>query len=179
MYFITGNKNKFNEAKEFLPDLEQLDIDLVEIQELDPHEIIRYKLAEAKKQKSGEFIVEDTSLYFEGLNGLPGPLVKWFLESLKSEGLAKIAISSGNTKAKAVAIIGYSGSNGKIEFFEGEVGGNIILPTGETDFGWDPIFMPNGHSKTFAEMSAEEKNKISHRKKAFIKLANQLSIKNK
>ena len=174
MYFITSNINKYNEAKEFIPELEQLDMDLVEIQEVNPEEIIKYKLEEARKLKQGEFIVEDTSLYFEGLNGLPGPLIKWFLTALNQEKLAKLAINSGSIKAKAVAMIGYSDKRGEIEFFKGEINGEIVLPRGKNKFGWDPIFKPEGYNKTFAEMSTEEKNKISHRRKAFEELNKSL-----
>ena len=87
LYFITGNKNKFEEAKAMIPSLQQLDMDLVEIQSTDAHEIIRAKLNEALKYHEGELIVEDTSLYLSCLNGLPGPLIKWFLKSIGNEGI--------------------------------------------------------------------------------------------
>jgi len=59
----------------------------------------------------------------------------------------------------------------KTLFFEGEVKGVITLePRGDKGFGYDPVFMPNGFDKTFAEMSADEKNAISHRKMAVAKL---------
>ena len=64
--------------------------------------------------------------------------------------------------------------NSKIHFFEGEIKGTIVNPRGKTDFGWDPIFQPNGHKKTFGEMTKEEKNKISHRKVAVEKLKEHL-----
>ena len=69
--------------------MEQSDIDLTEIQSVDPKEIIEHKLNEAKKHMKGNLVVEDTSLYFEALNGLPGPLIKWFLKTVGNEGLAK------------------------------------------------------------------------------------------
>ena len=56
------------------------------------------------------------------------------------------------------------------KYFEGIVKGKIVEPRGESDFGWDPIFVPEGFGKTFAEMGVEEKNKISHRKIALEKL---------
>ncbi len=65
IYFITGNKNKFQEARALLPRIEQLDIDLPEIQEIDAEKIIEAKLIAAFEHKKGAFIVEDTSLYFE------------------------------------------------------------------------------------------------------------------
>ncbi|MCR4277716.1 MAG: non-canonical purine NTP pyrophosphatase [Candidatus Berkelbacteria bacterium] len=162
--FITGSTNKLEEMRAVIPELEQLDIDLPEIQHIDAHEIIKAKLEEARKHHQGEFIVEDTSLYLDCLNGLPGPLIKWFLKTIGNGGLAEIATKLGNTKAQAKTIIGYIDAAREIEFFEGAVGGNIVEPRGETGFGWDPIFQPNGYDKTFAEMGQEEKNDLSMRK---------------
>ena len=81
LYFVTGNKTKFEEVRAMVSNVEQVDIDLPEIQEIDAREIIRFKLQEALKRAEGSFIVEDTSLYMDCLNGLPGPLVKWFLKT--------------------------------------------------------------------------------------------------
>lgn len=170
LYFITGNENKFEEAQAILGDLERLDIDLPEIQEIDAKEIVKAKLIEALNHTKGEFIVEDTSLYLDSLNGLPGPLIKWFLQTTGREGLARIAQSFDNNKASAKTIIGYGKSHEEIYFFEGEIKGNIIASRGETNFGWDPIFQPEGFTQTFAEMGKEEKNKISMRKVALEKL---------
>src|SRR3989344_6958047 len=87
IYFITGNKGKLAEVQSILGNVEGLDIDLPEVQSLDAHEIIKAKLEEAKKHQTGEFIVEDTSLYFEALKGLPGPLIKWFMKTIGNDGL--------------------------------------------------------------------------------------------
>lgn len=167
LYFITGNKKKFKEVKDILGDVEQLEMDLPEIQELDPKEIIEKKLGEARKKHKGEFIVEDTSFYLDCLNGLPGPLIKWFLESIGTRGLYKIADSFDNYRAEARTIVGYSSDN--IKFFEGSVKGKVVYPRGG-EFGWDPIFQPQGCEKTFGEMSGKEKNEISMRRKAMNKL---------
>jgi len=171
IYFITGNKNKFEEISSVLSDIEQLDIDLPEIQELDPKEIIRKKLLEAFNHAQGEFIVEDTSLYFDCLKGLPGPMIKWFLQTIGNSGLAEIAEKLGNDRAEAKTMIGYAKNREEIYFFEGTIKGRIIKPRGETNFGWDPIFIPDGYDKSFAEMGREEKNKISMRRQAINKLA--------
>lgn len=170
IYFITGNKNKLDEIKSVLPSVEQLNIDLPEIQEIDAKEIIKQKLLEALNHSVGEFIVEDTSLYLDCLNGLPGPLIKWFLKTIGNKGLAEIAEKLGNSGAEAKTIIGYAKNHEEIYFFEGTIKGKIIFPQGETNFGWDPIFLPDGYQKTFAEMSREEKNEISMRRKALDKL---------
>lgn len=170
LYFITGNKNKYDEARSIIPRLVQLDIDLPEIQSDDPYEIIAKKLCEAHKHHDGAFIVEDTSLYFNCLNGLPGPLVKWFLMALGTDGLYDLVSRYDDRGAQAKTIIGYSDIDQNVHFFEGIVYGKIVVPHGDVTFGWDPIFMPDGHKKTFAQMSREEKNAISMRKIACKKL---------
>ena len=170
LYFITGNENKFKEIRSVLSEVEQLNIDLPEIQDIDAAEIIKAKLLEALKHKEGKFIVEDTSLYFDCLNGLPGPLVKWFLKTIGNQGLFDLADKLGNDQAEAKTIIGYAENKSQVHFFEGSIKGKIVSPRGDSNFGWDPIFQPKGYSKTFAEMSSEEKNAISMRRVALNKL---------
>jgi inosine/xanthosine triphosphate pyrophosphatase family protein len=98
IYLISGNPEKEIEVKAILgkKNVDRLDIDLPEIQEIDPHKIIQAKLESAKKHHDGEFIVEDTSLYLEAFDyKLPGPLIKWFLNTIGIEGLAEIVEKSG------------------------------------------------------------------------------------
>ncbi len=177
IYFITGNKNKFREASAILPGLKRLDIDLPEIQEIDAGKIIEAKLREALKHKRGEFIIEDTSLYLDCLNGLPGPLIKWFLATIGNDGLFTLADRLGNYGAEAKTIIGYAHGESGIDFFAGSVRGRVVAPRGETNFGWDPVFLPAEHEKTFAQIEEKEKNKISMRRLALEKLKNFLSEK--
>lgn len=177
MYFITGNKNKFEEAQSILGNnvnLEQIDIDLPEIQSLDPREVIKQKLLAALKLKQGEFIVEDVSVSIDCLNGLPGPLIKWFMETLDNKGLSNLVSKYKNKKATATLIIGYAKSASNIQFFEASMNGKIVKPRGTNGFGWDPIFEVAGLGKTLAELTFEEKNKISNRRKAFEKLRKYL-----
>ncbi len=174
MYFITGNKGKFEEVKAMLPFMEQLDLDLPEIQELDAHAIIRAKLHAAFEHKTGEFIVEDTSLYLDCLHSLPGTLIKWFLKAMGPEGLARLAVVLGDKKAQAKVIIGYAKSPEEVVFFEGVIHGTIVLPRGLSGFGWDTIFQPEGYEKTFGEMSRTEKNAISMRRISLMKLKEYL-----
>lgn len=191
LYFITGNKNKFSEIKAILPNVEQLEIDLDEIQETDAHKIIEHKMKEALKHHNGQFIIEDTSLYIKSLNDLPGPLIKWFMQKLEAEGIWRISDTNKLDKekieqlgenlkentAEAKTIIGYAEDKENIHFFEGSIKGHIVKPTGETNFGWDPIFKPVGYDKTFQQMTKEEKNKISMRRMAVEKLKEFLSKK--
>lgn len=171
MYFLTGNKGKVEEVKEMLPEVEQLDVDVPEIQSLDAQVVIKAKIEAARHHVSdAELIVEDTSLYFDCLKGLPGPLMKWFLKTIGNDGLWKIVQTFGNDKAEAKVVIGYADTKGNVRFFEGAQKGKIVAPRGSLGFGWDPIFIPEGHEKTFGEMTMEEKNGISMRKIALSKL---------
>lgn len=78
IHFITSSANKFKEIQTLVPNLERVEIDLPEIQEIDAQKIIEAKLDAAFEHHAGPFIVEDTSLYLDCMNGLPGPLIKWF-----------------------------------------------------------------------------------------------------
>ncbi len=176
LYFITGNKHKFEEFDEILSPrvkVYQLEAELDEIQSTSPQEVIRHKLIEAMKYHTGEFLVEDTSLYLEALKWkLPGPFVKWFLSTIGREGIFNITQKLGQFGAEAKTIVGYS--NGKeIKFFEGSVKGKIIQPKAQSDFGWDPLFVPEGHTKSFAQMSKKEKNSLSMRRKALEKFRDE------
>ena len=175
IYFVTGNKNKLKEVQMIMPEVEGLELDLPEIQELDHKKVVEYKLNEAKKYKPGlNLMVEDLSVDINGMNGLPGPLIKWFLKSVGREGIYKMAKMFGSQRATATELLGYVNNGGEIMFFEGKIEGKIVKPRGKSDFGWDPIFMPDGFDKTYAEMGVEEKNKISHRKIALEKLRKYL-----
>jgi len=174
LYFITNNDNKFREVKEIIPEINQLKIELDEIQELDARRIIKHKLLEAKTKYKGKgaIIVEDTSLYLECLNGLPGPLIKWFLQTIGTNGLYNLTTQLKNNKAEARTLIGYYSRN-KIRYFQGIVKGKIVKPR-ETNFGWDAIFIPEGYDKVMGEMTLEDKNEISMRSFAVRKLKEYL-----
>lgn len=176
LYFVTGNKNKFNEISSVIPEIQLLEKDLPEIQEIDPHKIVRKKLTAAFRHRKGEFIVEDTSLYLECLNGLPGPLIKWFLKTIGPVGIANLADKLGNNKAEAKTIIGYAKNKDETHFFGGAVSGAIVAPRGALDFGWSPIFQPDGHTKTLAEMEDDERIPLKMRRIAALKLKDFLSI---
>lgn len=175
MKFITGNKGKFEELKFFFPNLEQIKLDLPEIQELDAHKVIKAKLDEAQKhiKKGTEIIIEDTSVYIQELNLLPGPFIKWFLDSLGIDGIWKIVEKLASKDAVAKTIIGYLDAESNIHYFEGSINGKIVEPKG-SGFGWDPIFRPNGYEQSFGEMSLEQKSNISMRSIAAIELKKHL-----
>lgn len=111
--FITGNPGKLREAKSIIPQIVGKELDLPEIQETDAKKVIEAKLLEARKHHKGEYVIEDTSLYVDCLNGLPGPLIKWFLEKIEDRGLYEIAKRFRNYGAQAKTIVGYINSGGK------------------------------------------------------------------
>jgi inosine triphosphate pyrophosphatase len=176
LYFITGNTNKFREISAIISGLKQLNLELDEIQSLDPHAVIEHKLHQAAQHHDGEFIVEDTSLILNCLGGLPGTFIKWFEHTLTVEGIADLALHYPDHSATARVTIGYRDRTGEIHYFVGEQTGEIVAPRGtKNTFGWNSIFQPAGHNLTFAEMSIEEKNAISMRGIAAHKLASHLA----
>lgn len=187
IYFITSNRGKFEEAKKIVPSLEMLEMDLLEEQEVDQQKIAQRKLELAGKEHNGSLVVEDTGFYLDclsacdhaqaGLPGLPGPLIKWFLKTIGRRGLYDICKKFDNYRARGVTIVGYKDEKGAVKFFKGEVEGTVVLEAGEDGFGWDPVFVPDGEDRTFAQMSRDEKNELSMRRKAFELLAQFLSRK--
>lgn len=177
--FMTGNKGKFAEIKTFLAEkgieLSQLEVDLEEVQEVDPVKVIAHKVQEALKKGYSEFVLEDTSLYFEGMGSLPGPLIKWFLQELKTEGLFTLASHQGIERARAETILAYVKSENEVYYYRGVTEGRIVAPRGTKDFGWGPIFQPEGSEKTFAEMEYSEKQTYSMRIRAVEQLRTALA----
>src|SRR3989344_6094216 len=106
--FITSNEHKCREIKALLAPIkvERMDIDLEEIQDIDPKKIIRHKLKEAFKHHKGPFIIEDSSFVMEAFGGkLPGPFIKYFNEYLGPKDLAELTIRSGKKKATGSVLI--------------------------------------------------------------------------
>lgn len=186
LIFITGNPNKLREARKILSDctVESRDVELPEIQEVNEQLIVEEKIRHALQLLDREVFVEDVSLCYDSLNGLPGSLVKWFVKKMGTRGLVDMLSAYDNKTAWAKCYIGYGiPARGKARektfFFEGSVKGRIVEPEGKSKFGFDPIFLPDGHDKTFAQMTEEEKNKISHRRLALEKLRDFLKSRKK
>ena len=175
LYFITGNAGKFREISHIIPDLEQLDLNVDEIQSLDPKAVIEHKLAQAAALHDGAFIVEDTSVELACLNGFPGTLMKWFLESLGAAGIAELVLRYSDHSVTSRTTIGYRDEQGSIHYFTAEYSGQVVEPRGEGGFGFDPIFIADGQTRTNAELTPAEKNALSARGIAARKLAAQLA----
>lgn len=167
--FVTGNAKKLEEVKQILGNsipFHSLKLDLPELQG-EPEDISREKARLAAKQVKGPVLVEDTCLCFNALKGLPGPYIKWFLQKIGHEGLNNMLMAYEDKSAYALCIFSLAlGPNAEPMTFVGKTMGKIVPPKGPNDFGWDPIFQPDGYEQTYAEMPKEEKNKISHRSRA-------------
>lgn len=168
--FITGNNKKVEEVKAITGlNVVSRDLDIPEIQALNIEEVAKSKALVAFQLTGQPVIVDDTGMSIEALNGLPGALVVWFLNALKPEGILKMLNGEKNRKASVSTCIGYADKNG-VFVFTGTIHGEVpALLRGENGFGYDPIFVPKGYSKTYAEMTSDEKNKISMRKIALLK----------
>ncbi|KAM9250088.1 inosine triphosphate pyrophosphatase isoform 4-T6 [Dugong dugon] len=97
---------------------------------------------------------------------------KWFLEKLKPEGLHQLLAGFEDKSAYALCTIAFSTGDPSepVRLFRGRTLGQIVVPRGCRDFGWDPCFQPDGYEQTYAEMPKAEKNAISHRFRALHEL---------
>jgi non-canonical purine NTP pyrophosphatase (RdgB/HAM1 family) len=165
--FITGNPNKAEQLERYLcfPVCHKK-LDIPEIQSLDVAEIATEKAQAAYAIIGTPVLVEDTALTFVALNGLPGTLIKWFLESIGNEGLTKLLDGYEDRNALAKTCFALCDENG-VHLFQGECRGRVPSePRGNSDFGWNPVFIPEGEELTWAEMTPEQSAVTSMRKKA-------------
>jgi len=124
---------------------------------------------------------DDTGLEVEALNGEPGVFSARYAgeDNNAQKNIQKLLTELGsnpnrNAQFRTIIVLIKDGS---LNYFEGKIEGKInYKPTGNDGFGYDPVFVPNGMDRSFAELSTNEKNKISHRALAVKKLAEYLGI---
>ncbi|WP_018463435.1 non-canonical purine NTP diphosphatase [Segatella paludivivens] len=186
--FATNNKNKLREIREILgPDFE-----IVSLSEIGCHEDIPETgdtLEENALQKA-QFVcdkyhigcfADDTGLEVEALDGQPGVHSARYAEGTDHDSEANMAKllanleDKSNRNARFRTIIVLLQPNAQPIYFEGRVDGQIATEKHGTEgFGYDPIFVPEGYDKSFAELGEEIKNTISHRARAVVKLSEYL-----
>jgi XTP/dITP diphosphohydrolase len=126
-------------------------------------EAARYAFAEVKRP----LVLDDTGLFIDSLNGFPMAYPAFVLETIGVEGILKLMKGERNRSARFITAVGYADSE-IVEVFVGEMTGEISFETtGTGGFGYDPIFVPEGMDRTYAELSFSEKTAISHRTRAF------------
>ena len=168
--FATGNAGKFREAQQIMDiNIIQEKLELPEYQGT-PEEVARAKAEHAYALLKKPVFVDDTGLAFNALHGMPGIYIKHFLDALGHEKLVRILADFDDKTAQAMCIIGYCDGK-ETKTFSGSVSGTIVMPRvmeGTFAHGWDPIFQPEGYTKTYGELPPEEKNAISHRRQALM-----------
>ena len=170
--YLTSNPNKFAEARHILSswNLTQVDIDLPEIQG-DSHAVISAKAKSAYALLQRPLIVEDVSLSCPAIGGLPGPYIKEFLHKIGSEGLYELIHKYNDHSVQVMCLVAYIDNSSQPIIFEGKHNGTIVAPRisdtdknlGKSPHGWNPIVQPTGMTKTYAEMTLEERSQISMR----------------
>lgn len=193
--FVTGNPDKLAEARRIWgadgeggaqaagrTAFEGVALDLPEIQSLDLREVLRAKGEEAWRSLGRPLVVEETGFEIDAFGGFPGPLVKWMLEAMGAEGMARAALAvaeregaAGSAVARCMVLY----RDGAREVVgEGVARGTLVIPgRGEGGFGWDPVFVPEGPSggvRTYGELPGEEKDRIGHRGQAWRDLRRKL-----
>ena len=176
----TGNQHKLAEYAQLLADQ---DIELKSLNDFPGYtepeengssfeENAGIKAAAASLYTSAPAFADDSGLEVEALDGRPGIHSSRYAPT-DAERIAKLLKElegKENRRAKFVCVIAIAFNGEVIASFEGEVTGVILdAPRGENGFGYDPVFQPDGFDRSFAELSADEKNRISHRAMAYAK----------
>ena len=185
--FATNNQHKIEEVRAVLGrrfNILTLKEAGIEIDIPEPHDTLEANATEKSKTifaiTNKNCFSEDTGLEVEALNGEPGVKSARYAGDDRSfdDNIDKLLVNlkSANNKTARFRTVISLVLDGKEYFFEGICPGKIIHERkGNNGFGYDPVFVPTGSDKTFAEMDMTEKNKFSHRKKAMEKLVTFLN----
>ena len=170
----TSNENKLREIRRILKKYEVIGVDLniEEIQSSDPYKVISEKAKTAFEANGyNPILVEDTSLDIKGLDGKPGTYVNDFCSSVNGRRMIATEWLKGKDRSAIARVLLGIFDGVDVKYWEGTVVGEISEELlGSYGFGWDDMFIPvsedNPQKKTFAQMSADEKDRLSMRRKA-------------
>lgn len=181
--FASHNNGKINEIKEMLAPLgitvlSGNDLNLPDVEETGStfEENAYIKALAAAKEQNIPCIADDSGLCVDAIGGKPGVYTaRYAPERDYNRGMDKLLNELAETRStnraahfSCVIVLAYP--NGDYKSFEGRVDGSIASKkSGQSGFGYDPIFIPTGFNRSFAEFDSEEKNKISHRGRALQK----------
>ena len=165
LFFASSNTHKFDEAKRILSkmeiDLTLFKTELEEIQSDSLTEIAKRKAIDAYTKVQKPVIIEDDGLFIDSLNGFPGPYSSYVYDTIGNEGLMCLLGKTESRSAKFVAVIAYCNGIDDVQLFESSIPGKISLSIEDGGWGYDPIFIPDGETKTYANVS--DKDNFSHR----------------
>ncbi|MEK4372496.1 non-canonical purine NTP pyrophosphatase [Paenibacillus sp. FSL R5-0473] len=183
IWFVTSSADKFKELNEIVqsypskekPVFRFHSIQSSEIQTEDMEKLIKFKALEAFKKIKRPLLVEHTSLHLREWGDLPGGLTQIIWSKLDEDKF--IELVGTDRRITARTYLGYIDGK-KIHTYVGEIKGKLAKEArGDNGFGWDRVFIPKKHRETLAELSSEEKNDISMRKKAVRKFLKDLQSK--
>jgi len=164
---VTSNAHKAAEVAAFFSgdvEVTHVALDIPEHRSDDVGEIAEGKAQYAYEQLKTPLIVDDTGLFIDALNGFPGPYAAFVLNTIGNTGILKLMDGVTDRSARFMTAISYADEEGT-RVFKGTIEGKIThAPRGSDGFGYDPIFAVE--NKTLAELSLEEKSRISHRARA-------------
>lgn len=167
---MTSNEGKFREVSRLLKArglaLERLDVRYPEVQADTLDEVVTAALDWLGPQYGDGLLVDDSGLFVHRLGGFPGVYSSYVYRALGCGGVLKLLEGVGDRAALFETCMGLR-QDGKNHLLHGRCPGALATEErGTGGFGFDPIFLPEGHTRTFAEMSVEEKNTVSHRGRA-------------
>jgi XTP/dITP diphosphohydrolase len=121
------------------------------------------------------FVLEDAGLFIDALSGFPGVYSAYVYRTVGCQGILDLMVGVEDRRARFESRIALSRPGGTIEVLRGTCEGAVTLEArGSGGFGFDPVFVPEGADRTFAEMGLEEKEGHSHRGRALDALASRL-----
>jgi XTP/dITP diphosphohydrolase len=170
---VTQNKHKLAELtplfKEYNIPFETTTLEKFEIRSTDVEEIAGAAARHAFMTLGRPVVLDDTGFFVSALKDFPGAYAAFALKSIGYQGILKLLEDVEDRRARFVTAVGfYDGTH--LKTFVGEMHGTISNePSGSEGFGYDPIFIPEGFTKTYADLTFEEKISISHRSRAFRK----------
>ena len=181
LFFVSSNENKFQETERILSNLgvkiNFSKTTLEEIQSSSLSEIAEQKAISAYELIQKPVIIEDDGLFIDSLNGFPGPYSSYVYDTIGNKGIMNLLENSEFRDAEFVSIIAYLDDNDGVKLFESSIPGKISSVIEKGGWGYDPIFIPDGESKTYANVS--DKDKFSHRSAALTKFSNWFLDKQK
>ena len=181
LFFASSNENKFQEAERILSDLGvQINFYktiLEEIQSNDLNDIAEKKAINAYDLIQKPVVIEDDGLFINSLNGFPGPYSSYAYDTIGNKGIMNLLEKSQVRDANFVSIIAYCDNDYGVKLFESSIPGKISSVIEKGGWGYDPIFIPDGESKTYANVS--DKDKFSHRSASLKKFSNWFLDKQK
>ena len=165
LFFVSSNENKFQETERILSNfgmqINFFKTTLEEIQSNDLNDIAEQKAINAYEIVKKPIIIEDDGLFIDSLNGFPGPYSSYVYDTIGNKGIMNLLENCETRDAKFVSIIAYCDSDCDVKLFESSIPGKISSAIEKGGWGYDPIFIPDGESKTYANVS--DKDKLSHR----------------